>query len=81
MVQTLSENASKILAFLEDNPNVDIDNGTLAESLGLDKRVTVGTVNGLVKKGLVFRESVVHGGDTVKYIRLTQAGESYEQGE
>lgn len=73
-----SENAQKVLTFLQGNPTVDMTGKELAEAAGVPTRSITGVVNNLVKKELVVREEVEMGENTVKFIRLTEAGQQVD---
>lgn len=73
-----SENAQKILTFLQGNPTVDMTGKELAEAAGVPTRSITGVVNSLVKKELAVREEVEMGENTVKFIRLTEAGQQVD---
>lgn len=73
-----SENAQKVLTFLQSNPTVDMTGKELAEAAGVPTRSITGVVNNLVKKELVVREEVEMGENTVKFIRLTEAGQQVD---
>ena len=70
-----SENAQKVLTFLQGNPTVDMTSKDLAEAAEIPTRSITGVLNSLVKKGFVVREEVTVGEDIVKFIRLTDAGQ------
>lgn len=70
-----SENAQKVLTFLQGNPTVDMTSKELAEAAEVPTRSITGVLNSLVKKGFVVREEATVGEDTVKFIRLTAAGQ------
>ena len=65
-----SENAQKVLTFLQGNPTVDMTSKELAEAAEIPTRSITGVLNSLVKKGFVVREEATVGEDTVKFIRL-----------
>lgn len=69
-----SENAQKVLTFLQTNPTVDMTAKELAEAIEVPTRSITGVINGLVKKGLVVREETEVGEVVVKFIRLTDEG-------
>ena len=77
-MKMFSENAQKVLTFLQTNQNVDMVAKELAEAAGVPTKSITGTLNGLVKKGLVVREVATVGENTVKFIRLTSAGEQVD---
>ena len=68
-----SEKAQAVLTFLQGAEG-DITNADIAAATGLETRSVVGVLNGLQKKGYVFREEVEIDGKKVKVIRLTDAG-------
>ena len=77
----LSENAVRIMNYLNANEGADITAADLAEALDLAPNSITGVVNGLVKKGLAVREVVdVEMPDEsvkqVKFIRLTDEGKA-----
>lgn len=73
-----SENAQKVLTFLQGNPTVDMTSKELAKAAEIPTRSITGVLNSLVKKGFVIREEVAVGEDTVKFIRLTDAGQQID---
>lgn len=73
-----SENAQKVLTFLQANPTVDMTGKELAEAAGVPTRSITGVVNSLVKKELCVREEVEMGESTVKFVRLTDAGQQVD---
>ena len=73
-----SENAQKVLTFLQTNPTVDMVAKDLAEAASVPTKSITGVLNSLVKKGLVVREEVAVGDDVVKFIRLTDAGQQVD---
>lgn len=73
-----SENAQKVLTFLQTNPTVDMVAKELAEAANVPTKSVTGVLNSLVKKGLVVREEVTVGDDVVKFIRLTDAGQQVD---
>lgn len=71
----LSENAQKVLVFLQENPMLDMTAKEVAEASGVPTKSITGIVNGLVKKGLVARESIKLSPDKdMKIIRVTDEG-------
>lgn len=81
----MSENARKVLAFLQAaGPGVKFTANQVKDALGLEKVGAVtGTVTGLVKKELAVRSSEVVVDDEgkekeVKYFALTEAGAVYD---
>lgn len=73
-----SENAQKVLTFLQGNPTVDMTSKELAEAAEIPTRSITGVLNSLVKKGFVIREEVTVGEDIAKFIRLTDAGQQVD---
>ena len=73
-----SENAQKVLTFLQGNPTVDMTSKELAEAAEIPTRSITGVLNSLVKKGFVVREEVAVGEDIAKFIRLTDAGQQVD---
>ena len=74
MAKMFSENAQKVLGFLQANPNVNLTSRELANALGMQPRVLNGTVTALCSKKLVRREPVVIGKEETRFIVLTEAG-------
>lgn len=70
-----SENAQKVLTFLQENTNVDMTAKELAEAAEIPSRSITGILNSLVKKGYVVREATMVGEEEVKFIHLTPAGQ------
>lgn len=77
----LSDNAKKILVFLQQNDG-NFTQNDLSESLGIPKTSMTGIVTGLVRKGMVTRVEdtikIIDGEKTktktVKYVKITDAG-------
>ena len=78
MAKMFSENAQKVIGFLQANPNVQLVSSELANAIGLPPRVLNGTVTSLCSKGFVVREPVVVGDKDVKFILLTDAGKAVD---
>lgn len=78
MAKMFSENAQKVLGFLQANPNVNLTSRELANALGIPPRVLNGTVTALCSKKLVWREPVVVGDKETKFIVLTDAGKAID---
>ena len=70
-----SENAQKVLTFLQENTNVDMTAKELAEAAEVPSRSITGILNRLVKKGYVVREVTMVGEEEGKFIHLTPAGQ------
>lgn len=75
----------KVFQFLKENYGEKLTNADIATSLGVTGPTVVGSVNGLVKKGLAYREEVTlppaeEGGKEikVKYISLTDEGMNFD---
>ena len=74
----LSANAKTVLNYLADGKEVTLEE--LAEAIDLDKKVTNGTFNGLVRKELCERTVKTGRGPVpVKYLVLTDAGLAYTE--
>lgn len=78
MAKMFSENAQKVIGFLQANPNVQLTSSELAGAVGLQPRVLNGTVTPLCSKGFTVREPVVVGDKEVKFILLTDAGKAVD---
>lgn len=76
MAKVLSENAAKVLSFLQANASADLTADAIAEALGMAPRSVNGTVTGLQKKGLVVRQEVE--GFDKKVVRLTGEGAGFD---
>lgn len=76
MAAMFSENAQRVLEFLQANPSADVTANDIAEALGMAPKSVNGTVTGLQKKGLTVREEQDEkvDGKIVKFIKLTPAG-------
>ena len=72
MANKLSDNAQRVLTFLQEHNGEDMTHKDIAEALGMAPRSVTGTVTGLQKKG--FAERVETDDPKVKYIRATDAG-------
>ena len=75
----LKENSRKVYDYVVAHDGEDFTAKDIADALGLD----VKQVNGIVtaafqRKGLMAREEVAITGGTVKYIRLTDEGRSFD---
>lgn len=76
-----SENAAKVLTFLQQNAG-DFTQNDIADATGLNSKGMTGVVNGLVRKGVVVRVDdtveIIDGEKTkikkVKYVKLTDSG-------
>lgn len=76
MAKILSDNASRILAFLQANATVDLTANDIAEALDMTARSVNGTLTGLQKRGLTARFEVE--GFEKKVIRLTEEGSCFD---
>lgn len=72
MANKLSDNAQRVLTFLQEHDGEDMTHKDIAEALDISPRSVTGTVTGLQKKG--FAERVETDDPKVKYIRATSAG-------
>lgn len=71
----LSENASKILAYLNGAQGENVTLDDVADAIDTDKRVVNGAFNGLVKKGFCARTpATIEAPVAVKFLTLTDAG-------
>lgn len=77
-MKMFSENAQKVLTFLQSNPVVDITAKELAETADIPTKSITGVLNALQKKGMVYREETTVGETVVKYIRLTEEGKTVD---
>ena len=72
-----TEKAQAILTYLQGTDG-DITNADIVDATGIPARSVTGSLNGLQKKGLIYREEVEFEEDgkkvKVKYIRLTDEG-------
>lgn len=73
-MKMFSEKAAAVLSYMQANVGVDMTAKDIAAAAGVEVKAITGVINGLQRKGLVFRE-VVEGFDG-KLIRLTEAGMS-----
>lgn len=73
-----SENAKKVLGFLQENPNVDLTAKELAEAIGVPPRSVNGVITSLSTRGFVLREPVVVDDKEVKRIVLTEEGKTVD---
>lgn len=78
MTKMFSENANKILTFLQANPNVRLTGKELAEAIGIQPRVLNGAVTSLSTRGFVLREPAEVNGVEVKYVVLTEEGKAVD---
>jgi hypothetical protein len=79
----LSENAKKVLTYLQDIDNADVTVHDVSEAIGLPVNSITGTFNSFVKKGLgerVEAEVEIEDGShkKVKFLKLTDAGMSFD---
>lgn len=75
MAKMFSENAQRIIRFLQDNPNVDLTAKELASAIGITSRSANGCITGLTRKGLAQRISIRgEAGVEYKVVRLTDMG-------
>lgn len=79
MAYLLSDNARAVMKFLQTNPNLDLTKKELAEQTNVPPKSIVGVTNGLKKRGLLeFDEQEFEGEGTVKVVRLTEAGKTFD---
>lgn len=79
----MTDNARKIVNFMKENYGTDMTAQEIAKELGLTINAVTGTVNGLVKKDLGFRNEVTTNDSegkavTIKYVGLTEAGKDFD---
>lgn len=72
MAAMFSEKAQAVLGFMQANQGVDLTATVIAEAAGIEKKSITGVLNGLQRKGLVYREEVE--GQKEKLVRLTADG-------
>lgn len=73
MAKTLSENAQKVLGYVQDHKGEDITYTDIADALDLAPRSVTGVLTALQKKGFILRQASDDDAK-VKYIRLTDEG-------
>ena len=79
----MKENSKQILKYLQDHVGEDIIAADVAEVLGLEKRSVDGAFTAFQKKELGYREEAERETDDgkhikVKFLRLTDAGKTYD---
>lgn len=78
MAAMFSENAQKVLSFLQDHVGENLTAQEIASENGIENRSITGVLNGLQRKGLLIRKEAkveVDGKEkVVKYILLTDEG-------
>lgn len=75
MAKMFSENAQRIIRFLQDNPNVDLTAKELAGAIGITSRCANGCITSLARRGFAQRVSIRgEGGAESKVVRLTDTG-------
>lgn len=76
MANVFSDNAQKILTFLQENPNVDLTAKEIAAAIDLSPRTVNGCVTSLANKKLAYRtpKFPTEEGANIKIIRLTEEG-------
>ena len=72
MTAMFSEKAQAVLTFMQANQGADLTAAAIAEAAGIEKKSITGGINGLQRKGLVYREEVE--GQKDKLVRLTAEG-------
>lgn len=81
--KNMSDKAVQVLQHLQANVGTDLTASDIAESMGVVPIAVNGVVNGLVKKGLVFRsevETTLPDGKVkvIKFVELTDEGKAYQ---
>lgn len=76
MAKMFSENAQAALSLLQEGANVDMTAKDIAEAAGIPSTSINGILNGLQRKGFLFREEAEVDGTKVKFIRLTDEGKA-----
>lgn len=76
MAKILSDNASRVLSFLQANASVNLTANDIAEALDMTARSVNGTLTGLQKRGLTVRVEVE--GFEKKVARLTDEGAGFD---
>jgi len=79
----MTETSRKVYDYLKDTKGDDVTLNSIATALEMGVRSVNGCLVGMQKKGLVVREEVQTLDDagkatTTKYIRLTDAADSYD---
>lgn len=79
----MKENSKVVLKYLQDNVGKDLTAADVAEALGLEKRSVDGIFTAFQKKELGFRQEAERETEegkhvTVKYLRLTETGATYD---
>lgn len=75
MAKILSENAQKVLTYLQANKGSDLTAKDIAAALDMEARSVNGTLTGLQRKGLTVRVAQEEGD---KLIGLTPAGAEFD---
>lgn len=70
----ISNNASKVIKFLQENPTVDLIDRELSDIVGIPGRSITGVINGLVRNGYASRDRVSVGDEEKNFVRLTEKG-------
>ena len=75
----LKPNSLAVFNYVKEHDGEDFTAADIAAALGLDVKVVNGVVtSAFQKKGLMIREEVAVTGGKVKYIRLTDLGQSFD---
>jgi DNA-binding IclR family transcriptional regulator len=72
MTAMFSEKAQAVLRFMQASQGADLTAAAIAEAAGIEKKSITGVLNGLQRKGLVYRAEVE--GQKDKLVRLTADG-------
>lgn len=79
MEYVLSDDAIKVLSFLQEHPELDLTKNELAEEVGVEQRSIVGLITSMKRKGLVddpTREYLGEG--KVKIVIATDKGKAFD---
>lgn len=74
----MKENTRTIWDYIVAHDGEDFTANDIAAALGVSAKSVNGSVTSFQKKGHTVREEVAIPGGTVKYIRLTDAGRSFD---
>lgn len=75
---TMKEGTRQVWDYIVAHSGEDMTAVSIADALGVQAKSVNGSITSFVKKGLVVREEAPVMGGKVKYIRLTDAGKSYD---
>ena len=74
----MKENTRQIWDYIVAHASEDMTAQSIADALGMNVKSVNGSVTSFQKKGLTIREEVAVTGGKVKFIRLTDAGASFD---